>query len=99
MQSVEEKAQSLQDPVPDVRNVKNPILSEKSKCPICGESISGAEGGPEINAHIDACLSKDIIHEFSQQPFPGKDYSDTKGYMLYATTSPTKLGIHHVCVF
>ena len=34
--------------------------------------IAGAEGGIEINAHIDACLSKDIINEFSQQSFnPG----------------------------
>ena len=37
--------------------------------------IAGAEGGIEINAHIDACLSKDIINEFSQQSFnPGISY-------------------------
>ncbi len=43
--------------------------------------IAGAEGGIEINAHIDACLSKDIINEFSQQSFnPGIQYPFQETY-------------------
>ena len=72
-ESVHKTGTSVLENVQSVQEVHNPVVGVQSKCPICGESIPGAEGGPEVNAHIDACLSKDIIHEFySQQPSIGK---------------------------
>ena len=39
-----------------------------SQCPICGVSVEGEEGGPEINAHVDTCLRDKlfIFHPFIQ---------------------------------
>jgi len=64
------------DPEPSLHQ-KTIQKKKGTMCPICGEEVEGDEGGLEINAHVDLCLSKQLIEEFSQQPPPSSVATST----------------------